>query len=317
MEAGRIILRPDQSDRRIEQVSNLDSLLRKFEGLRLWTTNGHPAPLKPLVVLLALGRLSRGKESLSFVDVNSQLTELVRKFLPGRSAPKAEQPFWRLKNDNIWKVNSDGQIRETTSGDAFRGDLKKHNAHGEFTDDILKILESDPQNIDVLAAQLLDANFPPCRHQEILDAVGLPTSWIMVNTRRRKRFAKFRRIVLEAYEYRCCVCGYDVHIGGKFVGLEAAHIRALCANGPDVVPNGFSLCAIHHNAFDRGAFTIQDDRRTISCSQQLEGLSRLEWLTDFHGQKIRDPRSSQDRPAEKNLAWHRRHTFREPARTSR
>lgn len=307
---------PDRSTRHIEPIADLDSLLRKFERIRVWTDDGRPARYKPLVVLLALGNLSEGLEQLSFREVVERLPALVDEFLPERASARPEQPFWRLRNDGVWRVDPKEQIRMTASGDAFRTDLEKVNAPGQFTDDVLEILKSDPRNIAILAAQLLARNFPRYRHQEILDAVGLAPTQVMVDTKRLKRAAEFRQGVLTAYEHRCCVCGYDLHVGGRLAGLEAAHIRALYAKGPDVVPNGLSLCVVHHDAFDRGAFTIQDDRRTIACSQQLSGTSRMEWLTDFHGQRITDPRSSGDRPAENFLAWHRRYTFLEPARIS-
>ncbi len=310
------MLGPGQSIRHIEPVTDLDSLLRKFERIRVWTDGGKPARYKPFVVLLALGKLSHGQERLSYREVAKRLPALVERFLPEPASPRPEQPFWRLRNDGVWKVDSKEQIRMTASRDAFRKDLEKVNAPGQFADDVLEILKSDPRNIAILAAQLLARNFPRHRHQEILDAVGLAPTQIMIDTKRLKRDAEFRQDVLTAYERRCCVCGYDLHVGGELAGLEAAHIRALYAKGPNVVSNGLSLCVMHHDAFDRGAFTIQDDRRTIACSQQLSGTSRMEWLTDFHGQRITDPRSSGDRPAENFLAWHRRYTFLEPARIS-
>ncbi len=307
---------PGGLTRRMKPVADLNSLLRRFDRIRVWTNNGKRARFKPLVVLLALGKLSQGQEELSFLEVDERLPKLVERFISGNLRPRPEQPFWRLRNDGVWKVDLEDRIRMTDSNDAFRQDLKGNDAPGRFTEDVMEVLTSDPQNIEILATQLLDANFPPYRHQVILEAVGLAPTRIMTARMRLKRAAGFRRAVLTAYEHRCCVCGYDLHVGGELTGLEAAHIQALYANGPDVVPNGLSLCVIHHNAFDRGALTIQDDRRTINCSQQLSGTSRMEWLTDFHGQKITDPRSSEDRPGKDHLAWHRRYTFLAPARNS-
>ena len=308
--------RPGKSTRRIEPVTDLNALLRRFDRIRVWSGNGKRARYKPLVVLLALGKLSQGQEELSFLEVVERLPELVERILPGNDPPRPEQPFWRLRNDDVWKVDSDYLIRTTAKDDAFREDLREHDSPGQFTDDVLHILKSDPRNIEILATQLLEANFPDYRHLEILEAVGLAPARIMAAHMRLKRAAGFRQAVLTAYEHRCCVCGYDLHVGGEPAGLEAAHIQALYANGPDVVPNGLSLCVIHHNAFDRGAFTIRDDGHTIKCSERISGTSRMEWLTDFHGQQITNPRSLGDYPEPDHLSWHRRYTFLEPARKS-
>ena len=293
-----------------EHATDLESLLQKFEEIRMWKGNGTPAAAqKPLVVLLALGKLNQGRERISYSEVDERLPKLVEQFLPKRPRPKPEQPFWRLRSDRVWVVDPEERIRMTSSRDEFRSDLKKHDATGRFSDDVLMILKSDSRNIGSLATQLLDANFPTYQHQEILDAVGLEPARVMAESRRLKRDPRFRLLVLNAYKSRCCVCGYDLRFGGELTGLEAAHIQAHFANGPDVVPNGLLLCVVHHKAFDHGAFTIQDDGRTIECSRKLSGTSRLEWLTDFHGQRIAVPRSAGDRPKQGYLAWHREHAF--------
>ena len=292
-----------------ERNADLESMLQKFEEIRMWKDNGRPAAQKPLVVLLALAKLSRGQERISYREVDERLPKLVEQFLPMRPRPKPEQPFWRLRSDGVWKVDPEGRIRMTDKRDAFRSDLKKYDATGRFSEDVLTILKSDPRNIGILASQLLDSNFPTHRHQEILDAVGLDPMRTLTESRRLKRDPRFTLIVRKAYESRCCVCGYDLQFGGELTGLEAAHIQALYANGPDIVPNALLLCVVHHKAFDHGAFTIQDDGRTIECSREISGTSRLEWLTDFHGQRIAIPRNPGDRPRQGYLAWHREHAF--------
>ena len=304
--------RPGGSTGLTEDIADLNSLLRKFEGLRIWSAKGKPAPQKPLLVLLALGKLSQGEERLSFRAFCDRLPELVKQFWPDRAPPKPEHPFWRLRNDHVWKVDHQEQIRVNLRGDALRSDLKDHNALGGFTDDVLRILKSNPKNIESLVSQILHLNFPAHRHEEILDAVGLAPSRFMIDHQRPWRAPNFRDEVLNAYDFRCCVCGYDLRVGDKPTGLEAAHIRAHYAFGPDEVPNGLSLCVMHHSTFDRGVFTVQDDGRTIKCSPRLSGTSRKEWLTDFDGQKITDPLDSENRPAEKHLAWHRENIFLRP-----
>ena len=83
----------------------------------------------------------------------------------------------------------------------------------------------------------------------------------------RRRDPQFRARVLRAYEYRCCVCGFNLLIAGQHAGLEAAHIQWHTAGGPDVEPNGLSLCALHHKLFDLGAFTIEPGEFRIVFSQ--------------------------------------------------
>ncbi len=308
-----------QSDHRIISGTEIDALLRKFTNIRVYSRNGEPAGhkrYKPLVVLLALGKLMQGQDRISFREVDERLPGLVKKFVHGRHSPRAEQPFWRLRTDKIWEVDAKDRIRTTASGDAFRGDLENHDAAGRFPDDILQALKSNRHSIKILARTILNENFPQYHHQEILDEVGLdevglPSESFITGLDGPVRDPEFRQRVLSAYEYRCCICGYDLQVDGQPVGLEAAHIQAFYAYGPNNVQNGLSLCAVHHRAFDCGAFTIQDDGSTIKCSQLISGRSCVEWLTDFHGQRIAYPRSLEDRPKEDHLAWHRKYLFLE------
>ena len=73
-------------------------------------------------------------------------------------------------------------------------------------------------------------------------------------TRLRLHQPVFRARVLRAYERSCAVCRL------KHVDLlDAAHILSDAEGGQPVVPNGLSLCKIHHAAYDRGIVGIRSD----------------------------------------------------------
>src|SRR3954463_774690 len=65
-------------------------------------------------------------------------------------------------------------------------------------------------------------------------------------TRVRLHQAVFRGRILRAYESTCAICRLK-----ESRLLDAAHIAGdLERNGEPVIPNGLSLCSIHHRAFD-------------------------------------------------------------------
>ena len=100
---------------------------------------------------------------------------------------------------------------------------------------------------------LLDGNFPPSLHAELLIRLGLELDTVEIaDTTRRRRDPAFRNTVLIAYEYRCAMCGYDGWLSGEAIGLDAAHIRWWAIQGPDTIDNALCLCALHHRLFDRG-----------------------------------------------------------------
>ena len=297
-------------------MTDLKSLLDRFDGIKLGRAGKQPAAHKPLLILLALGEMNQGKSMIAFRDLEHKLKRLLETYGPRTpSGVRPEYPFWRLQNDGLWKVRADGPIRTSVkSGDASRPDLIRKNARGGFEDDILQVLNADPRNMGLVARHVLERHFPDSLHQGILDDAGLRLDAGTTASERKRRDPEFRQKVLTAYESRCCVCGYDLRLGDRLAGLEAAHITWHTHGGPDDVPNGLSLCVLHHKAFDLGAFTVRDGGRTIACSQQLSGSTNVDWLIGFHGKRLRKPQSSEYRPMRSYLDWHRDAIFRTPER---
>jgi putative restriction endonuclease len=79
----------------------MTGILERFQELSVWQRGSERAPHKPLLILLALGALSRGQRSLSFEQVETKLVELLKEFGPTRKSYHAEYPFWRLQNDGL------------------------------------------------------------------------------------------------------------------------------------------------------------------------------------------------------------------------
>lgn len=157
-----------------------------------------------------------------------------------------------------------------------------------------------------IAERTLERNFPLSLRQDILDAVGLSFEETVT---RRTRDPQFRQRVLEAYEYRCAVCGFDVRLGSVSIALDAAHIRWHQANGPDEETNGLALCVLHHKTFDLGVFTVSEG--VLLVSDQAHGTSGFrETLLGYHGGPIREPQRPDWQPEPKHLDWHRREVFK-------
>jgi putative restriction endonuclease len=152
-------------------------------------------------------------------------------------------------------------------------------------------------------------NFPETIHEDILQAVGIDLEEIGETAGRVRRCPKFREKVLQAYEYRCAVCGFDLRMGHTPVALEAAHIKWHQAGGPDEEVNGLALCALHHKLFDRGTFTLSN-KLDVLVSDKANGLMSLEpWLLKYHGKKLHYPQSTRYTPQDEYLSWHTREVF--------
>jgi len=290
-----------------------DPILDRIEKLNIWSRRGERAPHKPLLLLLALGRLSQGETSLGFAECEAKLSELLREFGPSRRSVHPEYPFWRLQNDGLWQVSSTEALRPRESRtDPPRTELREKGAVGRFPEDIELRLQANPRLVSEAARRLLSAHFPETLHQDILDSVGLSPE--RETTTRRPRDPQFRTRILTAYEYRCALCGLDLRMGNLTIALEAAHIQWHQAGGPDTEENGVALCSLHHKVFDLGAFTIHIDYRVL-VSELANGSGQFEQvLLRHHGQSIARPSRPQFSPAPRFLGWHRREVFKEGAR---
>ena len=290
--------------------------LARIRRLNVWRAGGQRAPHKPLLLLLALGRLQRGADRLAlFEEIEGPLTDLLRRFGPPRKVEHPEYPFGRLRKDGLWEVPGDETLPQSHSGDFHKGPLKRQHVQGGLPRALHELLLGDPDLVSSAAQLLLQGHFPESLHDDIRDATGVQAEWMVRETAPLTRDPNFRTAVLRAYERRCAVCNYDLRLGDELLGLEAAHIKWHAAGGPDQVTNGLALCGFHHKAFDRGAWGLEplDAGFRILVSSDVHGQSSaLQLLRDFHGAPLRPPLSGRDRPAAGHVQWHDREVFRAP-----
>ncbi len=120
--------------------------------------------------------------------------------------------------------------------------------------------------------------------------------YVMRAVRQRLHQQQFRRIVLTAYRERCTICSlHETRL------LQAAHIVAdRDQRGLAEVPNGLSLCSIHHGAFDANLLGISPDL-SVQLSPRLmddeDGPMLEQGLKAFHGSQINVPRREVDHPS--------------------
>ncbi|MGA2290778.1 HNH endonuclease [Bradyrhizobium sp.] len=120
----------------------------------------------------------------------------------------------------------------------------------------------------------------------------------------------FRRVVLQAYDSRCAVTGLRLINGGGRAEVEAAHIRPVEANGPDIVSNGLALSGTAHWMFDRGLISVADDLQ-ILISRHVNDADSVRGMINKSGRILR-PNSNRlsDRPHPYFLSWHRDNRFK-------
>jgi putative restriction endonuclease len=293
---------------------NNSEILDKFNDIVVWRRSETRAPHKPLLILYALGALSRGEEKLLFSEIEKPMANLLKEFGPSRRSYQPGYPFWRLQNDEIWVLeNADKCSVEKGNTDVSVAELRKYKVAGYFRDDIRAMLKSDQLLFADVVKSVLNANFPETLHEEIEEACGLV---IEFTKKSRKRDPGFRERILRAYGYRCAICGFSAQMDGRHLALEAAHIKWHAAGGPDIESNGIAMCSLHHKLFDKGAFMIVENKMLISESVygDSKNFSYEHMLLNQHGKELTNTIRLEYEPNIDWLKWHELQVFKGPAR---
>lgn len=84
---------------------------------------------------------------------------------------------------------------------------------------------------------------------------------------RKVRDNSFKSRVLTAYSRKCAFCGIQLNL------VEAAHILPVSYDGStDETSNGFSLCPLHHKAYDISLITINNKYQILYNENTMEKL---------------------------------------------
>lgn len=151
-------------------------------------------------------------------------------------------------------------------------------------------------------------------HSELRDA---PAAFVFEKARERivslssrlYRDRVFRKVVLQAYDSRCAISGLKLINGGGRAEVDAAHIRPVSANGPDIVSNGLALSGTAHWMFDRGVISLGDDLE-ILVSRQSNDPEGVRAFINRSGFALA-PQRAHERPHPEFLRWHRENCFKQ------
>ena len=305
-----------------------DDFLRLLRAVNTGRSGDIRAPHKPLLLLLALGRVARGKPRLvSYREAERHMKSLLGSFGQPKK-PRPEFPFGRLRNDGLWEIPGDSRLSVTSSGDLSAKEMRERSIEGGFPEPAFELLASDPDLVAGATRGLLIEHFPRSLHEDIRNAVGVRREWSSWDAPpvpwprrpqavRERRDSTFRDEVLREYERRCAICGFDVRLNDQTFGLEAAHIQWHSHAGPDDISNGLALCVLHHKALDRGALGLapHESGYHVIVSAQVCGLGQaVGQMRALHQEPVRPPMTKALAPSPAFVEWHRRQVFRDPPR---
>jgi putative restriction endonuclease len=298
------------------QGETVVDVLGSFASLRQHQRDGQRSPHKPLLVLLALGRMAAsGSSALPWSACEQALADLIMEFGPpsrtGR-AQSAAYPFTRLRSDGVWVLDKDVQMDRV-------GPLVDRHVVGQFKPSVESALHADPALVRSVARALVLSNFPETIAPDVLEAVGLDPADVIGSADslsaggevadQRRRDPRWRSAVLQAWDRRCAFCGYDGQLAGASAGIDAAHVRWFTFDGPDELDNGLALCSLHHKLFDLGVLGLDLELQVQVSAAFSARTSAGRAVYDLHGLPLQ-PRPGTPVPAVRHLEWHRHEVFK-------
>src|SRR5690606_21068241 len=280
------------------------------------------SPHKPLAILWALAGVLKGKRSITYNDDREALEDLIWSQTNLKSRPNCLQPLWRLCNDsnNIAVWTSLPKFPELNkSGDVPTGFANSSNFQAGFSDEFYTWLSNNRDITQQLIMHIIDDNFAESLHPEILDSLGMgeitpsvvESERIITTISKVKRDPNFPKLVMSAYDFRCCVCKLKLSLYNKPVPLEAAHIKWKAQGGEGSVHNGLALCPTHHYTFDKGIWTVGLDYELILSERVIIDSKHDTFFKPYVGHSVIETLMD-DRfvPNEANILWHQKSIFK-------
>ena len=311
----------------------LRKYINEFRNLRIDKAHGN-APHQPILLLTIIELIEQEEIEINKIPPSPHLVEKFLKYwnCVTNRKPNPALPFFHLKSRSFWHHHPNPgyeKALEVVSQIKTFSQLRKMISHASLDEELFTLL-IQPLEREILRKTLIDKYFPDLKNEiqsviseeqqisgfskELLDYVQHDFSTELeepIEREKKIREPGFRRTIMRIYDYTCAVCELQIlTLDGESV-TEAAHIIPFSKSNNDDVRNGISLCKLHHWAFDRYLFSV-DESYKVTVSDLMTEQGPTEWkLTAFNGKDILLPEREELYPAQEALAWHRERMFRE------
>ncbi len=309
------------------QSQTLQQYLHEFTNLRIDRAHGN-APHQPVLLLTVIEMIEQEQIEINEIAPSPHLVEIFLKYwncITNRK-PNPALPFFHLKSRSFWHHHPNPgyeKALEVVSQIKTFSKLRKIISHASLDQELFMLLKK-PVERELLRKALIDKYLSDRLYdiqkiiseeqqisgfsKELFDyaqqdfAIRLEEP---IESKKKIRDPGFRRTIMRIYDYTCAVCKLQIlTLNGESV-TEAAHIIPFSESNSDDVRNGISLCKLHHWAFDRHLFSV-DESYQVVVSDLMTEQGPTEWkLATLDGKDILLPNREEFYPAQDALAWHR------------
>ncbi len=303
-----------------------------FRDLHVDRSSGYSKPHKAVMLLAVIDMIEAAAAPVNRIEFGEPLTERFRRYFEvvrsGNDSLTPLLPFFHLKSDGFWRlVPRPGYEKALEAMSGPRGTAKFIEVvdHAELAPELFALLQN-PRERRRLREALIERWFPERaaavrRCIELESRIGAYGRRIAALPDRRDeagagraseeepeeevRDTAFRRIVTEAYDYRCTACGLRLLYDGSCL-VEACHLIPWTESHDDNPRNGIALCRNHHWAMDSCLIAPGPDR-VWHVSKVLDNRVEDErQLLEIKGQGVRPPARERWAPKLQGLEYRMR-----------
>ena len=303
-------------------MTELGPYLDKVRKLNPNKSGGKVSPHKMCMLLAVIDLFDAHPYRPNRIEYEPQLLDRFHAFFRTVSAPgdhpKPYLPFFHLKTEGFWHLYPLEGREEVLAGLSAARKARDilDNVHHVSLDDELYQLLRDPDARNTLAESIVEYWFDRSaselrkmlelgrsinRYEESLRSLE-PVAGIEEAPPQYIRDPAFRRVVLEAYDYRCAATGTRIILPDESVMVQAAHIEPFSVAGNDDPRNGLALTPDMHWAMDKQIIAPGPDYKWHVSRQLDRRMPENEPLTRLDKTKLILPREQRLWPKEEFLA---------------
>lgn len=303
--------------------------IARFAKIVVNRSGGRPSPHKICMLLAALDLALGGGLRNNLIAYGPPLLERYRRFFAAVARPGdhanpyfpffhlagklrgGESSFWHLVPlpgreavvDALTTARSDADVLRNFVGARLDAELFELLQHPEA---ILDLSEALTQRWFDRGLSELQGIALQCHEQSRYERrLRMEGTAVPEETRPepRVRDGAFRRLVIEAYDYRCAASGLRLVLDGGEVLVEAALIQPHAISGDDDPRNGLALTPDMHWAMDRNLIAPGPDLHWHVSRVLDPRIPDAARLVDLEGRKLFLPRDRSLTPRADVLGW--------------
>jgi putative restriction endonuclease len=319
-----------------------EDYIHKFSSLR--TDRGrnryptytlHRAPHKPFLLLSIMDLIAQGTIISNLIEPVFDLVETFNGYwnsvMPLGSKTSMAYPFYHMRTEPFWQLMPNEGYKDQAGLTVSSIVKLKQIYTGAEIDDELFQLMCNPETREQLRAVLIKTYFAPEIQsqlvgqgmvnfeayeysKELLKIAETETSFELdkeeSEQKKKVRDQGFRKAIITLYSHRCALCGIRMLTPEGHTIVDAAHVKPWKDSFDDRPTNGMALCKLCHWSFDEGLMGVSNNyevlvSKSVAIEKNLPG--HIQMLTY---RPIIKPDKETFWPAQDNLNWHRKNTFR-------